>query len=394
MSRAIAHRRRWWTGAAALLAACALAGCAPSLDAGPIGLSLDTSGAHASSPTVRVAGLSSDELTALRQAPFSDDEWRALLAISVAGQIGPPIAGRYEAAADALVFHPAFPLDPGRAYEVRFDPRRLPAPRHEPIIVATVVRAAPAAADAARVTAIWPSAATWPENLLRFYVHFSAPMSRTRDVGRVRIEDETGAAVENALLPLGVDLWDHDYTRYTVFFDPGRVKRGLRPNLELGRPLRQGRRYAIVIDGDWRDGHGRALAAPYRHEFMAGPEQTQAIDPRAWMVRAPAAGSRTALDVVVPWPLDRALMRRAIGVASGDGAVAGEIEIDAEDRRWQFTPAAPWAAGGYEIVVLSLLEDAAGNAVGRAFEVELFKKPHAAADEAVRVPFVVDSPRR
>ena len=65
--------------------------------------------------------------------------------------------------------------------------------------------------------------------MLRFYIHFSAPMSATTSFDYVHLIDETGEEVTEAFLALDTDLWNSDYTRCTIFFDPGRVKRGVGP---------------------------------------------------------------------------------------------------------------------------------------------------------------------
>lgn len=44
------------------------------------------------------------------------------------------------------------------------------------------------------------------------------------------------------------------------------------------------------------------------------------------------------------------------------------------EREWRFVPREPWRAGDYHLVVLSILEDVAGNRVGRAFEVDMFDR--------------------
>ncbi len=87
---------------------------------------------------------------------------------------------------------------------------------------------------------VYPSADEWPENLLRFYIHFSGPMARETGAGWVHLMDDAGKEVTDALLPASVDFWNPDQTRYTGFFDPGRVKRGIRPNREMGRSLAAG----------------------------------------------------------------------------------------------------------------------------------------------------------
>lgn len=58
----------------------------------------------------------------------------------------------------------------------------------------------------------------------------------------MRILDEQGREIEDPFLPLDTELWSHDATRFTVLFDPGRVKRGILPNVEMGRALYPGRR--------------------------------------------------------------------------------------------------------------------------------------------------------
>jgi hypothetical protein len=304
------------------------------------------------------------------------------------------MAGRYQVTDEALVFHPAFAADPGRAYVVRVDTSHAPLGRADGVFetILTLPAAEPTAPTT--VTGLWPAAPVWPENLLRFYIHFSAPMSRTSAAGRVHLEDDAGREVTKAILPMDLDLWNGDLRRYTVFFDPGRVKRGIQPNLELGRAMVAGRRYAIVVDAGWRDAHGKPLQASFRHVFTAAPEETRAIDPSAWRVAPPRAGSRDALTLEFPWPLDRAQLDRAIGVARArsPATIAGRIDVDQNDRRWRFTPDELWSAGEYDLIVLTFLEDPAGNAVGRAFEMKNFLRSPAAATqtESVRVPFVIE----
>ena len=340
---------------------------------------------------VRLTGLSAEDLASLRQHGLTPDEWQALLRVAVAGAEGPAVAGRYVVTRQAVQFHPRFPFDPGRPYAVRFDPARLPRPRPEPALEAELALPAADVGPAVLVTGISPGGGVWPENLLRFYIHFSAPMSRTSALGFVRLEDDAGREVEDAFLPLDVDLWNAERTRYTVFFDPGRVKRGILPNVELGRALEAGRRYAIVVDAGWRDAHGQPLVSGHRSPFTAAAAVEQAIDVTAWQVQPPPAGGRDPLAIAFPWALDAALLERAIGVSGADGsAIAGTIEVGGGERRWQFVPEEPWRAGPYTLVVLSILEDPAGNRVGRAFEIEMLSTPREAVPEQVAVPFVID----
>ena len=213
---------------------------------------------------------------------------------------------------------------------------------------------------------------------------------RSPALGFVRLEDDRGRAVEEAFLPLDVDLWNADRTRYTVFFDPGRVKRGILPNVERGRALEAGRQYAVVVDAGWRDAAGQPLASSYRYQFTASAAVERAIAISDWRIEAPPPGGRDALIVRFPWGLDAALLQRALCVTSRDGtAIAGDTAVDDAERRWRFVPAEPWRAGGYQLIVLSLLEDPAGNRVGRAFEIEMLAAPRPTGAERVAVAFEV-----
>jgi len=339
---------------------------------------------------VVVSGLSGAELRALRSAQWSDEAWHALMRVSVTGNDTAAVAGRYVVTADAVQFEPRFPFDPGRSYSVRLDPAKLPTPRDDRIVEQAIALPAKATTPTV-VTAIYPSGTAWPENILRFYIHFSAPMSSTSGLDYVRLLDDAGHEVQEAFLVLDTDLWNDDYTRCTVFFDPGRVKRGVGPNLLLGRALREGRRYTIVVNPAWPDANGHPLKAEYRHELRAGPPIERPLSVGDWRVVPPAHDTRGPLVVTFPWPLDRALLTRAVGVAFPDGrSVDGNIAVDPGETTWKFTPRDPWRAGDYHLAVLTLLEDPSGNRVGRAFEVKMFERgDRTPQPERTTVPFTV-----
>jgi hypothetical protein len=339
-------------------------------------------------PVIRVTGWSSTELDSLRARDVAAATWNQLLQVSVAGTTGIDIAGQHRVNADSVDMVPRFPLDRGREYVVRINPSALPVPRPGGRIEARVMLPASAATPSVSVTGIYPSSSVWPDNILRFYLHFSAPMAGTAAVGHVRLVDDAGQEVRDALLEVDVDLWNRDYTRRTVFFDPGRVKRGIRPNLELGRALIAGRKYAIVVSPEWRDGRGQQLIREFRHEFTAGPPVERPVAPAAWTIEPPPAGSRDPLVVRFPWALDEGLLQRALGVTSPGGQpIDGTVTVRAQEREWTFTPAAAWRNAPHALVVLTVLEDPAGNKVGQAFEFEMFAQPRTAEAERLTIPF-------
>jgi len=184
----------------------------------------------------------------------------------------------------------------------------------------------------------------------------------------VALRDAQGRSLEDAILPLDTALWNPDRTRFTVLFDPGRVKRGILPNRRAGRPLQAGQTFSIVVGRAWPDGHARPLAADFRREYRVGPAIERPLDPSSWRLTAPAAGSRDPLVVEFPWPLDRGLLQRALGVAAGDTSIEGTSRIEDAERRWSFVPAHPWEPRAHALVAQPELEDPSGNRIGRAFE--------------------------
>lgn len=208
-------------------------------------------------------------------------------------------------------------------------------------------------------------------------------MARALGAGFVRLFDEAGRLVEDAFLPLDLAMWNADRTRYTLLFDPGRVKRGILPNAQRGRPLAAGRRFTLVVDGAWPDAAGLPLVESYSRSFAVGPPDERAIDPAAWRISAPPAGTRDPLVVAFGRPLDHALLQRTLLVsAPGAGAVReGETE-------WAFTPRGPWEDREYGLTVLPALEDPAGNRVGRPFELGASETAGGAGPAAsTRLPF-------
>ena len=277
-----------------------------------------------------------------------------------------PIVGNYRVTDSGLQFRPAFPFDSGREYMVVVDAR-------DHSIVHRFSLAASRARSDTRVTGVFPSGDSLPENQLRLYIQFSAPMSRAGGLPYVHLLDPEGNEVKHAFLPIEAEFWNREHTRYTLFLDPGRVKRGILPNEQLGRALVAGRRYSLVVDSTWRDGNGQPLAAPFVKLFRAVAADYKPIRIEAWRVTAPRAGTTEPVVIHFNEPLDFGLLQRAVGIEREDGtSIDGEVTVAAAEREWRFVPAQPWVAGDHRVLVLDFLEDLAGNRVNRAFEVDMF----------------------
>jgi hypothetical protein len=350
--------------------------------------------------TIQVRGLPKSTLNSLKGQAISANP--AFLRVEVfpsddaAGVKGnlPPVAGSYSVTDDALVFTPMFGFDRGLSYRVTFEPAHLAwtAPPEKKRLTAKVGLPKSDAAPTTSVDRIYPSSEVVPENLLRVYIHFTAPMGRKGGLGYLKLLDREGKEVEGAFLPLDTEFWNGDRTRFTAFLDPGRVKRGLLPNRQVGRSLELGHTYTLVVSREWPDAQGLPLKADYRHALRSGPADEKPLEPTSrWRLHVPKVGSTDPLTVALPEPLDHGLLMRAVGVETAAGAqLAGSSHVEAGETRWVFSPSSPWPAGEYRLVVLSILEDPSGNQIGRAFEVDEFERVDSSpAPERLTLPFSV-----
>ncbi len=353
---------------------------------------VDPSGATSA---VSVLGFKPEVLKSLREVDWPAGRWSELLAITVdlgrPAQAGrPAMLGAYRVEGDALRFTPRYPFGAGRPYVATFRPAGLPGGGSGPDVTSRHLIPRPERA-ATVVTRVAPSTDRVPENLLKFYLHFSAPMSRGEVYDRVRLLKDDGKPVDLPFLRLGEELWDPTGKRLTLLIDPGRIKRGLKPREEHGPVLEAGRSYTLVIDVGWPDAEGGVLGAEVRKTFRAGPPDEIQPDPKGWTIDRPAASTRDPLTLTFPEPLDRALLESALTPIDARGeAVAGRIAVDLDETRWRFTPEGPWAEGEYQLLVESDLEDLAGNSIGRPFEVDIQRDtPIRPEPKLIRLPIPI-----
>ena len=343
---------------------------------------------------VEVHGLTRDQLGRLEDAAKTTG-WPAILSLRLAAADAdsPAMLGTHAVDGDLLRFTPRFPLRPGQEYRATFAPAAAGLRSLKPLDAAVSLPARPESPRAA-VEHVYPSREILPENQLKFYLHFTRPMSQGDSYRHIRLLDAGGRAIELPFLELGEELWDETGARLTVFIDPGRIKRGLKPREEVGPVFEEGQSYTLVVAADWPDADGRPLAREHRKPIrIAAPDERQP-DTARWTVDAPRAGSADSVTIRFDEPLDHAMLRRVIRVVAPDGRpVAGTVEIDREETRWRFTPETTWPAGRHELRVETTLEDLAGNSLARPFELDVFHPiERQTAPESTSIPFNVTAP--
>ena len=347
----------------ACLTACYVCSVQTASAHGELSIDVDDAGAQ-----ISVNGVDPHLLNSLSQADRADGS--AFFFVTVSGRQR-PLLGQIQLSDDGLRFSPRFPLRRGLAYEVVIDPagehgRSETAQR----IQLTLPLAKPK--SVASVRAIYPSSSRLPENLLKFYVHFSSPMNRGEAYQHLRLLDDEGQVVDLPFLEISQELWDPDGRRLTVLLDPGRIKQGLKPRLESGAVLSAGRQYTLEVLPGWNSDGNQPTDEVFRKVFTATPVDDTQPNPDRWEIRAPNAGTHQPLEVELDEPLDEAMLNRVITLRDARGKpVPGSVEVAEMETRWRFVPQSAWRTGDYRLLIATTLEDLAGNSVGRPFEVDV-----------------------
>ena len=187
------------------------------------------------------------------------------------------------------------------------------------------------------------------------------------DRREVRLADGQGREITGAFMSFGQELWSADGRRLTLLLDPGRIKRGVTAHLTQGPALAPGGTYTLSVALP----QSRAATT-----FQASAPLRSPLDPKAWRLTPPAAGTRAPLIVRFDRVMDRALLQDGVRVRSGDGRnIAGTARSAGGEREWAFTPEAAWGHTDYRVVFSADLEDVSGNRIGEALDHEVGSTP-------------------
>jgi hypothetical protein len=293
----------------------------------------------------------------------------------------PPVAGRFEIDGDTICFIPRFPFLDGVSYSLLVDS----SPEEGGVgglEVWSIQRPLPEGASTTEIIAIYPSAGQLPVNQLKLYIYFFNPMSEgwvARSIQVRRADNQQ--LLEGVFLTMEPELWDAERRRLTLLLDPGRIKRGLVPNLEDGYPLIEGVPVIVTIAADFRDARGLPLRTGGERRYDIGPPLRARVNPAEWRCHGPVAGSTDPLTVAFDRPLDHAMLQHSLWVTNAAGeVVVGEGLAGPGEASWRFEPQSPWADGQYQVTVDHRLEDLAGNSLSRVFDRDLILAEDAPAN--------------
>jgi len=290
------------------------------------------------------------------------------------------ILGDWTITDDSIVFKPLIPLVRGFNYKILYKEK----------VIGELNIPMPDASMKPKVLGIYPSTDTVPENLLKIYVEFSKPMTEGNALDYFRMIRNGNDTLHQVFLDLQTELWNNDHTRLTIWLDPGRIKRDLIPNKELGTPLNKGNHYRFIIDSRLTDGEGLALVKDYQKDFIVAARDSIIPDPEKWNLYIPTVGTTQALQVDLYEALDYVLLNNAIGVFDENGkSIAGKFETSDKETKLRFTPSSNWKKGKYYLEIESRLEDLAGNNLNHPFDRDITVKEIRKPQDTFRRNFVI-----
>lgn len=264
-----------------------------------------------------------------------------------------------------ILFQPLIPLSPGMEYGVLQQNR----------VVGKVKVPANTDKTPPEVLAVYPLVDTVPENLLKLYIRFSEPMQTGNALEHIFLLDKNRDTLDRIFLNLQPELWGDGDRVLTLWIDPGRIKRDLVLNNQLGNPLHKNQHYELVIATNWKDHRGLSLKNHYSKKFVVAARTDQLLSLNTWNIKPPGAGSRQALYITFAHPLDHYLLQESITVlTTANKPVDGSMELSDNDRIWKFLPSQNWVAGNYKIRVNARLEDLSGNNLNKIFDRDIYKQ--------------------
>ncbi|MFY0674818.1 MAG: hypothetical protein JXQ87_15575 [Bacteroidia bacterium] len=279
-----------------------------------------------------------------------------------------PIQGNFNVTGSYLSFSPYFPFESGLEYVVRtktvdsesgFNYAEFRIEEKEKYNEASVLN-------------VYPLAKALPENLLRFYFYFNTPMKKGEASKHIQLQDATGKIDSHAFMEFKQELWSADGKRLTLLFDPGRIKRGVSTNVELGPALLESNSYKLIVFGTWQDVYGQELATETIKEFTVAKAYREHIRVNELEISKPNANSYDTLKIHFDRIIDHALIHSMFRVEDwAENIITGHWEISSNEKSAHFIPEKQWNQGNYQIIIDANFEDVAGNNLNNLLDQKL-----------------------
>ncbi len=278
-------------------------------------------------------------------------------------------------------FTPVVPFKSALSYEVRYAGKTVDYFAASPNMVNM---------DVPELKRIYPTTDTVPENLLKIHLAFSQKMSVMPSSDYVHLLNANGDTLKHIFLRLETELWNIEQTLLTLWLEPGRIKKGLLPNLLDGIPIEKGNIYTIAVSGNWKGANGIELKNPVKKTFYVSDRDEEIPSVSKWTVSQPDNGTIQSLIIDFDEALDYTSIVESFHITRDDGKeVEGTYEIKEGETAIEFTPTNKWGVGTYEIDISRYVEDLAANNLNRPFDRDLAKDSSEIIENNKRLSFTI-----
>ncbi len=333
---------------------------------------------------VRAYNLNKEMLYFFVRYNRDQEDWQDVFPIRTKGA-SINITGTYSVGEAEVSFTPRFPWAGDVQYEAAFDLAQLAKNYNEvylPPSSSNLLTLEFTLTSSNKITpgvvAIYPSADELPENQLKFHIAFNTPMTHGDVYKCVKLVNSNGVEVDKAFLIVDQEFWDQEMKMVTLLLDPGRIKRGLKANLQMGAPLKKGETYRLVVNPGWKNIDGVATTSACAKKFSCVEADRKALTISEWKIINPTIESG---DLIIDCGenLNYILAIDAVRVSDErNNIIDGDIFVSAKESVIVFRPKQRWFNGNYTVQVNPLLEDLAGNNLNRLFD----EDTHASASKS------------
>lgn len=221
-----------------------------------------------------------------------------------------------------------------------------------------------------QVETIYPNSTVLPSNFLKWYIQFSKPINPSKIYDHIYLIDKSDSTkIDRALLPLETPLLSDDGTLLTLWIEPGRQKRDLGPNKQLGEVLTAGKSYTLVIGQGLKDHQGILMNESFTHPFTVEPPDRIQPTVTSWKLQLPTAQTKEPLYIDFQEFLDYGSLQNSLLIRDESGEeFMGTFTVDTNQKGIQFTPLLIWNKSTYIVSSKPIVEDLSGNNLERLFD--------------------------
>lgn len=341
--------------------------CSPSLHAQ--GFSFRTNPQETGFGEVSTWPLNKKTAAKLKSSQLNFEEWASFFSVRTNSDAR-PMLGSYRIHGEQIVFSPRFHPDPKIEYVITFS-----YPALKEVVGASIdrndtIQAFKRFALDSKPTQLLqfsPDSDTLPQNLLRAYLHFSAPMGFQNPYDFIALINEAGDTIETPFVELPEGLWNEFRTRMTLLFHPGRIKQGVEPNRSMGTPMRSSEKFRLVVSKKWKDAAGNPLDQDFKKQFITSAPVREKMQKNDFQLQTSRETQLSVLVDVVRL-LDQEMAQKHIRIEDDNGNRLTSNISFVTGRRFIVRSNEFESAKKYRLYINPRLEDVCGNTFLNAFD--------------------------